>query len=214
MKTKDQFLLENLYQKILLLEFSKPINLTPEIFQNKIKDIYDLEKKSFDAGTQDEDDLIDDSMQPNFLGYCLMDNDELKAFIYGFDARDQIPIVNDSLNDYLDEITFYGGHDKEKLKQIVGLMNNNNTFYVSNFAAFDEYKGSIALGRMVFSFLSELKNKGFKYLLFDGRKDTMNLIFKGESLNQKRISNAGLNMVATTSPDQYDSSMLTLMEFI
>jgi len=186
--------------------------LSPEIFQAKIEQISNVENQAFSDAAPDWD-LLDDSKQSGYFGLYAMNNDGvLKSYIYGFNGMDQIDEMKEVIDEEAENIIFYNGYNIDNLKTFITDMNDGNTFYVSNFASAKQDKDQIMVGKMIISFIDEIKRHGKKYVIFDGRKDTMRLLFgdsnRRETL-QIRQKKYKFNLVGTL--EQYESHLSLIL---
>lgn len=186
--------------------------LDSRTFEDRIEDIVNVENQAFNDPAPDWD-LLDDSKQPGYIGFCGMDNNgSIISYIYGFDARDQMEEIEE-LTLHEDEVSFFNHYTMDEAKVMVSEMNTDNTFYVSNFASSKDNADQIIVGKMLIEFFNKLKQSGIKYLIFDGRKDTMRLIL-GDSRNPNilnvRQKRYGFKLVATVYDGESHLSLITI----
>lgn len=182
-------------------------------FNDKIEEIVEVENQAFDDPAPDWD-LIEDTTNDGYIGYCGMDNNNvIISYIYGYSDEDKIEDVRNININNNNNIKLYNHYDNNDIDNIKNDLNKKNTFYVSNFASSKDNADQIIVGKMLIGFVNKLKQSGIKYLIFDGRKDTMRLIWGGADtpetlgIRQKRY---GFRLVATVYDDS-DGAHLSLV---
>lgn len=176
------------------------------------KDMEELEISNYQDGlAQDSSDLENDFILPGFIGVGMFDkfggaNRKTLGYIYGYAMSD------DEMSDmaYIDksQITFYDENFKEKVynMNLSDIFTSDNTFYVANFNAHRKV-GGYAYG-MIPRLLKDVKNQGYKYIMFDGLSDTTNLFMKNGQIEARKLARVGLDILATAKTGY---SLLALM---
>ena len=187
--------LANWYGEYTTATKIKPLD---NLGRKDFKRIHEIEKEHFDSEfAQPTDDIADDADQPGFIGVGVEDDDKLQGYLYGYEF-----ITEDNLGDmdfanmkcYSDEC-----NSPDFVENITRKSDEGKILYVANLAVSNYYRRS--LNKILFDFLEKVKKTHYEYLAFEALSDSYKLLFKGDQVNQDRLSRFGVELISVVNCD-------------
>ncbi|MHA2060726.1 MAG: hypothetical protein ACW963_00330 [Candidatus Sifarchaeia archaeon] len=158
--------------------------------------IHEIEKEHFDSEyVQPTSDIKDDAEQPGFMGVGVEDNDDLQGYLYGYEF-----ITEDNLVDFdFSNMKCYSEECKSPhfLEEITKKSDEGKILYVANLAVSNYYRRS--LNKILSDFLDQVRGSKYEYLAFEALSDSYKLLFKGDQVNQERLTRFGVELISVVS---------------
>ena len=207
---------EELYIKPLL-------EVDPEDYKYRFEEI---ESENFSAYfSQSGEDVVSDWNEPGFFGMGMFDDkdDELYGYVYGYafspdELGDMQEVMDDniSIEIYDKSFEYLKDLDSSELGQI---FNSKTSFYIDTLVVSNQYRKRhghtkeyyYALKEMISSFLDGVKNKGYKYVVFNALSDTLKFLYNRKTGSIKGRTASGERLVTKIAYE--DGETIIVMEF-
>lgn len=174
-----------------------------------LKNMTEIEQGNFPSYyASGEDELRFDFGLGGFIGYGLFDDyNRITGYIYGYNMGEDGEL--DEL-EHLDisDVNFYSNDFKSMVinNGVTNVITSNNTIYVSNFVV--NKQNRVGVSKLLIRFLREVKQKGYKFMCFDGLPDTLNMFTGGRKSG--RLESGGLAILADIDIPQSESKLTIL----